>query len=179
MPFAYFDFLSEPQKTVYLLSDARRAIRLPRPRSLHPWVSELKEALAEGAPAPVTAAAQQLSDGVLSALRTPPVELEVLEIRPTLLAGELHGLYNGDAQPPLIQLWMRTARYGRVVAFRTFLRTLLHELCHHLDVEYLGLPYSFHTHGFFCRETSLFHQLLPEARRKRHPNRGGAGWARR
>jgi hypothetical protein len=34
---------------------------------------------------------------------------------------------------------MRTAAHKRVVAFRTFLRTLLHELCHHLDYEWLGL----------------------------------------
>jgi len=28
---------------------------------------------------------------------------------------------------------MRTARHKKIVAFKTFLRTLLHELCHHLD----------------------------------------------
>jgi hypothetical protein len=59
---------------------------------------------------------------------------------------------------------MRTARHARVVAFRTFLRTLLHELLHHLDLEVLGLDWSFHTEGFFRRESSLFHQLVPEAR---------------
>ena len=32
-----------------------------------------------------------------------------------------------------ITLWMLTAKRGQVVAYRTFLRTLLHELCHHLD----------------------------------------------
>ena len=55
----------------------------------------------------------------------------------------------------------RRVRYKRVVAFRTFLRTLLHEACHHLDYTHLGLADSFHTEGFFKRESSLFYQLVP------------------
>jgi len=55
---------------------------------------------------------------------------------------------------------MRTAKHRRVVAFRTFLRTLLHELCHHLDYELFGLEETFHTEGFYKRESSLFHQLM-------------------
>jgi hypothetical protein len=57
---------------------------------------------------------------------------------------------------------MRTAKHRRVVAFKSFLRTLLHELCHHLDYELYRLPDSFHTEGFYKRESSLFHQLMPE-----------------
>ena len=34
---------------------------------------------------------------------------------------------------------MRTAQRAQVVKFKTFLRTLLHELCHHLDYQQLGL----------------------------------------
>jgi hypothetical protein len=56
---------------------------------------------------------------------------------------------------------MRTAQRHQVVRFRTFLRTLLHELCHHLDYELLELPDSFHTDGFYRRESSLLRQLLP------------------
>ena len=57
---------------------------------------------------------------------------------------------------------MRTAQQKKVVAFRTFLRTFLHELCHHLDYELLELDDSFHTQGFFKRESSLFKQLVPQ-----------------
>ena len=46
---------------------------------------------------------------------------------------------------------------------RAFLRTLLHEVGHHLDYELLKLRESFHTEGFFRRESSLFRQLVPEA----------------
>jgi hypothetical protein len=55
---------------------------------------------------------------------------------------------------------MRTAKRGQVVAFRTFLRTLLHEVCHHLDYHYLHLRESYHTEGFFQRESSLFRVIV-------------------
>ena len=55
---------------------------------------------------------------------------------------------------------MRTAQRQQVVAFKSFLRTLLHELCHHLDYEHLALDDSFHTEGFYQRESSLFHQIV-------------------
>lgn len=92
-----------------------------------------------------------------------PCRVEVLATRPHGRWGELQGLYTEDrrSRAPRVQLWMRTARQRRVVAFRTFLRTLLHELCHHLDYRYLRLPDSFHTQGFYQRESSLFHQLVP------------------
>jgi hypothetical protein len=60
---------------------------------------------------------------------------------------------------------MRTARHRRVVAFKTFLRTLLHEVVHHLDFTLWRMPESFHTEGFFRRESSLFNQLVPDAAR--------------
>jgi uncharacterized damage-inducible protein DinB len=59
---------------------------------------------------------------------------------------------------------MRTARQKRVVAFRTYLRTLLHEVGHHVDYTLLRLPESYHTEGFYKRESSLFHQLVTDGR---------------
>ena len=79
--------------------------------------------------------------------------------------GELHGLYTVErGKPPKIQLWMRTAKQKRVVAFRTYMRTLLHEVGHHVDYALLRLADSFHTEGFYKRESSLFYQLVPDAR---------------
>ena len=56
---------------------------------------------------------------------------------------------------------MRTAHRVQVVKFKTFLRTLLHELCHHLDYQKFRLKDSFHTEGFYRRESSLLRQLYP------------------
>ena len=47
------------------------------------------------------------------------------------------------------------------LAFVRGVDTLLHEVCHHLDYTYLKLGESFHTEGFFKRESSLFYQLVP------------------
>ena len=75
--------------------------------------------------------------------------------------GELQGLYEATDRRsrPRVTVWMLTAKRGQVVAYRTFLRTLLHELCHHLDYDLLRLRDSLHTHGFYQRESSLFHAL--------------------
>ncbi len=95
------------------------------------------------------------------------MQVLVREARPSEEYGALHGLYEPGSPPyrARVSLWMRTAQRGQVVAFRTFLRTLLHELCHHLDYEHFQLEESFHTEGFYKRESSLFRQLIdsPEA----------------
>jgi len=81
--------------------------------------------------------------------------------RPPLRGGELQGLYAPAPERgrDVITVWMLTAKRGQVVKFRTFLRTLLHEICHHLDYTLLRLPDSLHTQGFYQRESSLFHAL--------------------
>ena len=57
------------------------------------------------------------------------------------------------------------AQRRQVVAFKTFLRTLLHEIGHHLDYELLELDDSLHTEGFYKRESNFFHQLVPDPAR--------------
>ena len=57
---------------------------------------------------------------------------------------------------------MRTAQKKQVVAFRSFLRTVVHEVCHHLDYELYKLPETFHTEGFYKRESALANALLAQ-----------------
>ncbi len=163
MPFAYYARLSESQKAVYDRSDRIAQILLPEADALHPLVTALADALARENRELIRAICQRLLDGLTGALRVDPVRVEVLAARPHARWGELHGLYTERTGrlAPKITLWMRTARQRRVVRFRTFLRTLLHELCHHLDYRLFRLADSFHTEGFYKREASLFHQLVP------------------
>ena len=162
-PFPYYDRLSARQKAIYRKSDAVSEIALSHPDLLHPFVAALRTALAKDDRMGVEAAAGCLVRGILDMLGVPPVLVQVLAVRPSADWGELHGLYTADDRGrPRIQVWMRTARHKRVVAFRTFLRTLLHEIGHHLDYQHLHLADSFHTEGFFRRESSLFRQLAPE-----------------
>jgi hypothetical protein len=163
MPFAYYERLSARGKAIYRRSDEVTALTLPSPATLQPVVAELRAALARDERRGVEAAAQRLAQGLAQQLGLSPLALTVLAVRPSESWGELHGLYTRDERRPArIQLWMRTARQHRVVAFRTFLRTLLHEVGHHVDYERLSLADSFHTEGFFRRESSLFQQLVPE-----------------
>lgn len=163
MPFAYYAWLSRDERAVYELSNLLPSARVSGAKSLWPKVEALREALASGKRPAVEEAARALCDGLTRALRVPPVRVQVLLVRPSSATSELHGLYTArpGKRPPRIQLWMRTAKLGRVVAFRTFLRTLIHEVCHHLDLELYALPLSLHTEGFYRRESSLFHQLVP------------------
>jgi hypothetical protein len=164
MPFPYYDRLSARGQAIYRRSDATTTLELPGAERLRPLVEALREALERDERRAVEAAAGRLALGLARHLALPPVTVEVLPVRPSAGWGELHGLYTRDERRPArIQLWMRTARHRRVVAFRTFLRTLLHEIGHHVDYELLHLPDSFHTEGFFKRESSLFRQLVPGA----------------
>ena len=165
MPFSYYTRLSRSQQVVYRKSDGIIEMRLARPAELQPLVAVLETALRSEERAATRAATERLIRGLTDALGVPPVRVEVLAARPHAQWGELHGLYTATrGQPPKIQLWMRTAKQKRVVAFRTFLRTLLHEVGHHVDYTLLRLPDSFHTEGFYKRESSLFYQLVPDRR---------------
>jgi len=66
---------------------------------------------------------------------------------------------------------MKTAAKGQVVAFKSFIRTVLHELCHHIDFTCLDLDDSLHTEGFFKREAFLYRQIVPAELQKREPKK--------
>ena len=163
MPFAYYDRLGERDKATYRASDGVTDVRLARPEDLQPLAEAIRAALLADDRAALEQAAAALARGLAAMLDVTAPDVGVLAVRPSLRDAELHGLYTRDEhRRPRIRVWMRTVRHRRVVAFRTFLRTLLHEIGHHLDYEYLRLPDSFHTEGFFKRESSLFYQLVPK-----------------
>jgi hypothetical protein len=161
--FGYYARLSRAAQAIYRKSDRLHEIRLPRPELLHPLVEDVAAALGAESREATQAASDRLVKGIVRELGLPPVRVEVLAARPHRHWGELHGLYTAErGRVPRVQVWMRTAKQRRVVAFRTYLRTLLHELGHHVDYTKLRLPESFHTEGFYKRESSLFHQLVQE-----------------
>ena len=165
MVFDYYNRLSARRQSIYRQSDEIRQVRLPRPGELLPVVPALEAALKSENRRDIETLSQRITDEIISQLDAPEIRVQVLAVRPSDDWGELHGLYlpEDDGESAKIQLWMRTVKHKRVVAFRSFLRTLLHELCHHLDYEFFHFPETFHTEGFYNRESSLFHQLVPEA----------------
>lgn len=166
MKFNYYKKLSAKNKKIYDASDRIERLTLPDAPALQPLVPSLQAALAADDRAQVEEACRRIAAAILAQLGVPPLNLKVLAARPANDYGELHGLYEGvegRLKTAKITLWMRTAQRKKPVAFRSFLRTLLHELGHHLDYEHLKLGDSFHTEGFYKRESSLFYQLVPEA----------------
>lgn len=153
--------LTRAQQRVYDRSDQTTSIPLRATGRLRTAVTTLPGALMAGDRGPVEQVSQVIADEIAAGLRVPRVRIIVNGTRPSNTRGELHGLYtpgNGHG-PAAIKVWMITAKRGQVVAFKTFLRTLLHEICHHLDYALLRLTDSFHTDGFYRRESSLFYQI--------------------
>ena len=125
----------------------------------HNRLDKLLIALEGGTLRSVHDCASALMSELCRAFGVPAIRVEVRGVRPHNARGELHGLFR-LSRPPEILLWMRTARRHEVVKPRTFLRTLLHELCHYLDYSLLKLEDSYHTMGFFKRESFLVRSLI-------------------
>lgn len=108
--------------------------------------------------------------------------LRVLDIQPHrtregVTTYKLYGDYDLEAQR--IRVWLRTAIREQVSTPKSFLSTLVHEFCHHLDCVGLGLLETPHTRGFYHRVDQLYHLGLgtpPEARRPLHWARSRGVW---
>ena len=91
--------------------------------------------------------------------RVSDCDVRVLAARPLRVreswASELFGDYNPEAM--LIRVWMRTAVRKEITSFGTFLSTICHEFCHHLDFQQFGFSDSWHTRGFYERTAALYH----------------------
>jgi hypothetical protein len=164
MPFAYYARLSPARQRIYRRSDAIATLPLPPGVQTGAIVARIRAGLAADEVVTVQRACQALVDALCAGYRVPPIRLRVLAQRPSDDYGELHGLYEPEEgrTPARITVWMRTAAKRQVVAFKTFLRTVVHEVGHHLDYELLKLEETFHTEGFYKRESSLANALLAQ-----------------
>jgi hypothetical protein len=163
LPRYYYRLSARAQRT-WLKSDSISRFDLVPGKTAFALTAGLMRALEFGAPPGVERASQALITELCRLMAVRSVRVEVRGVRPHNARGELHGIFypRGPAQPPsepLIILWMCTARRHDVVKPKTFLRTLMHELCHYLDYALLRFDDSFHTAGFFQRESFLVRTL--------------------
>ncbi|HEY9788470.1 MAG TPA: hypothetical protein V6D17_23980 [Candidatus Obscuribacterales bacterium] len=155
------DIPSGKSKEEYLRSDAMRSMHLPSAQPLRDLAMQLKEALStEDKPAIKRICISMLTElSAAYAVAQPPFKL--LNARPRKVRSdwvtETFGDYDFDTM--LIRLWMRTAVQKKPTSYGTFLSTLCHEFCHHLDVAAFGLPNTFHTRGFYERAGALYHHV--------------------
>ncbi|MCX7794379.1 MAG: hypothetical protein N2257_08270 [Thermodesulfovibrionales bacterium] len=162
MPFRYYQKLSPMKKEIYRRSDSITSVNLNGAERLSGIIKSIEEYLQKEDQFSLQNKCQELAISLSKMLGVPGIKIKILSIRPSSSCRELHGLYypkRGDI-PAMIILWMRTAKKAKPVTFKTFLRTFIHEFCHHLDYELFKLPESFHTEGFYKRESSILHQLL-------------------
>jgi hypothetical protein len=89
----------------------------------------------------------------------PDCGIRVLAARPLQVreghTTELFGDY--DPETMLIRVWMQTAVRKEITSFGTFMSTLCHEFCHHLDYQRFRFGDSWHTRGFYARTAVLYH----------------------
>lgn len=165
MPYSYYNKLPASEKKIYRASDKISNVSLKDSDGLFPYVCDVQAALESKQKAQVLKASQALVNQLTQQLEIPPIKVKVLTSRPHNNYGELHGTYEPVSRKfkvAEISVWMLTAKRKQVVAFKTYMRTLFHEVCHHLDYELYKLEDSYHTEGFFKRESSLYTQLVLE-----------------
>jgi len=164
VPFDYYRKLTPKQRKTYRDSNQIAHVELGDPTLLQGSVTALRDALSAGDRRRVQRACVAVARGVCDDLGISRVRVRVGGRRPMDAdGGELFGQCSWDEEETrgaLVEVWMRTAKRGQAVAFKTLLRTLIHELCHHLDYELHGLDNTFHTEGFFRRESSIMRQLV-------------------
>ena len=164
MPFAYYAKLSAGRQRIYRQSDAIETARPPAGRRRRAACRADPRRAPRDDRAVVQAASQALIDALVTGYRVPRIRVRVLAQRPAdetrRAARPVRARGRGEARAHHgLDAHGGAPRRRRV---QTFLRTLVHELCHHLDYELYKLPETFHTEGFYKRESTLANALLAQ-----------------
>jgi hypothetical protein len=144
----------------YRESEGLKALELPADTRLSESARLIESLMKEGTCAQVAEACATFLAQAASFYGVRPPEIRALAARPLRVreggwATELFGDYSlSDGR---IRIWTRTAVRKQVTSFGTFLSTLCHEFCHHLDCKKFGFIRSPHTRGFYERAAMLYH----------------------
>src|SRR5438128_1998075 len=151
-----------PRKTSsarFLQSDRMRTLDLPQDRTLLAIAKSIESGMKAGSSADVRRSCAEFLDFAAAFYEVPSCGFRVLAARPLRVrenwASELFGDYHPETM--LIRIWMRTAVRKEITSFGTFLSTLCHEFCRHLDFQRFRFPDSWHARGFYERAATLYH----------------------
>ena len=143
----------------YLTSDRLSTLDLPHNSALPDIAKRLESAMKSDRIRDVRTACAEFLTSASDFYRVPDCGIRVLAARPLRVRErgtfELFGDYAPNTK--LIRVWMRTAVRKEITSFGTFLSTLCHEFCHHLDFQLFQFPDSWHTRGFYERAAVLYH----------------------
>jgi YD repeat-containing protein len=147
------------RRTEYDRSDTLIRIALPDGTRFHTLALGIESAMSFEVKSRVQTACNEFLKEAARCFNVPKPAVRVFDARPLRVyetgMSELFGDY--QLNTALIRVWMRTAVQKRVTSFGTFLNTLCHEFCHHVDILQLGFPNSYHTRGFYQRTAVLYH----------------------
>jgi hypothetical protein len=140
-------------------SDQMKTLDLPTNGRLPPITKSIESAMKGGKGSDIGRVCTEFLVAASDFYRVPNCAIRLLAARPLRVrkswSTELFGDYTPETM--LIRVWMRTAVRKEVTSFGTFLSTLCHEFCHHLDFQKFGFPDSWHTRGFYERAAVLYH----------------------
>lgn len=143
----------------FLESDRIKTLDLPENGHLPALAKTVESAMQAGKIADVRRACIEFLQEASRLYRVPTCGVRVLAARPLRVreswTSELFGDYQVETMA--IRLWMRTAVRKQVTSYGTFLSTLCHEFCHHLDCQWFGFRDSWHTRGFYEPTAALYH----------------------
>ena len=143
----------------FLESDRINNLQLPQDGRLLPdLATRVEAAMQTGKTAAVRLACAEFLAAAADFYKVPPCGVRVLAARPLQGREWTYELF-GDYHPEtlLVRLWMRTAVKKEITSYGTFLSTLCHEFCHHLDLHLFKFSDSWHTRGFYERTAVLYH----------------------
>ena len=147
------------KQKLFLDSDCLETLPLPPDGKLTEFAAKVGAAMKAAKGRDVQAASDEFLRAACDFYRVPTCTLRVLAARPLRVreysTSELFGDYHPDTKA--IRVWMRTAVRREVTSFGTFLSTLCHEFCHHLDFQRFAFGDSWHTRGFYSRAAVLYH----------------------
>jgi hypothetical protein len=143
----------------FVESDRLHTVPLPLDDRLPRIAARIGSAMKAGKTQEVGRAAEEFLDTASDFFQVGRCGVRVLAARPLRVrehsTTELFGDYHPDTA--LIRIWTRTAVRKEITSFGTFLSTLCHEFCHHLDFQRFGFRGSWHTRGFYERAAALYH----------------------
>jgi hypothetical protein len=143
----------------FLESDRIRTLDLPQEGRLPTISKSIESAMESGTTADVRRACAEFLVAASHFYKVPNCGIHVLAARPLRVREDWSTELFGDYTPEtmLIRVWMKTAVRKEITSFGTFLSTLCHEFCHHLDFQLFRFPDSWHTRGFYERSATMYH----------------------
>lgn len=146
-------------RAAFAESDRLNSLELPSNDGLLITAKSIETAMQSGKTGEVRVACSAFLTESAAFYSVPACGIHVLAARPLRVREHWTTELFGDYDPGnmLIRLWMRTAIRKEVTSFGTFLSTLCHEFCHHLDFQLFRFVDSWHTRGFYERTACLYH----------------------